>query len=275
MHRKRWMLQAITAMPHGCLAGLAIVKAKQERKEKEKENFYRCKLKCICKSEKCDALKLRECPSCHDILRSVCSKARCKTDDGKRPVMILPNAASKTARKNLRFDEDFSDGGSESDTSLDVGTSDDDEDQDDDQGNNDDDDPIASAQAKLISTWKSLSPPVKESEIINQWYGVAYKGKRREILHVAKVLRRFLYDEDGPVESLLMSCLKPKVGSGNILDEPPKHLPDNWEFNLNDVILGPLEVSPHHATQFVVKDYDDLVQHFNTVIKLNRENIDF
>ena len=151
-------------------------------------------------------------------------------------------------------------------TSFDVGTSDNEEDQDDDQANDDDDDddddPIASAQAKLISTWKAISPPVKESEIIGQWYGVAYKGKRREILHVAKVLRRFLYDEDGPVESLLMSCLKPKVGSGNILDEPPKRLPDNWEFNLKDVIVGPLEVTPHNATQFVVTNYDDLVQHF-------------
>ena len=37
-------------------------------------------------------------------------------------MMILPNAAFKSASKKLRFDEDFSDGSTESDTSLDIGT---------------------------------------------------------------------------------------------------------------------------------------------------------
>ena len=40
-----------------------------------------------------------------------------------------------------------------------------------------------------------------------------------------------------------MKCLKPKVGSGTVLEDTPAHLPpDESYFNLSDVIAGPLEV---------------------------------
>jgi hypothetical protein len=41
-----------------------------------------------------------------------------------------------------------------------------------------------------------------------------WQGKRTETLSVARVLKRFLVDEDGPVDSILMYSLKPKSGSG-------------------------------------------------------------
>ena len=63
-----------------------------KKKEKDKEDFYRCKSKCVCKEDRCLATGLKECPSCHSILRSVSSKARCKID-GKKPKMLLPIAA--------------------------------------------------------------------------------------------------------------------------------------------------------------------------------------
>ena len=119
-----------------------------------------------------------------------------------------------------------------------------------------------------------MEPPVKEQDKVNQWYGVVYKAKRREVLHVAKVLRRFLVDPEGPVEKITMRCLKPKVGSGNILDETPKHLPyDDWDFDLTDIILGPLEVAPYNANQFKVTQYDSLAKHLNIVTKIERSII--
>ena len=48
--------------------------------------------KCICENEKCDAIKLKECSSCHDILRSGCSKSGC-IKDGKKPIMITVASA--------------------------------------------------------------------------------------------------------------------------------------------------------------------------------------
>ena len=63
-----------------------------KKEEKEKAGFYGCKSKCVWKEDRCLATGLKEYPSCHSILRSVCSKARCKVD-GKKPKMLLPIAA--------------------------------------------------------------------------------------------------------------------------------------------------------------------------------------
>ena len=71
---------------------LQLKQDEMKAKEKEKEDFYRCKRKCVCKEHKCPATDLKECPSCHSILRSICSKACCKIN-GKKPEMILPAAA--------------------------------------------------------------------------------------------------------------------------------------------------------------------------------------
>jgi len=49
-----------------------------------------------CETVMCLELKLKECPSCHSIIRSVCSKAKCKTND-KKPEMIILVKAKKSA----------------------------------------------------------------------------------------------------------------------------------------------------------------------------------
>ena len=57
------------------------VKSKEiqiKKKEKDKDDFYRCKSKCICKEDRCLATGLKECPSCHSILRSVCRELAVK-----------------------------------------------------------------------------------------------------------------------------------------------------------------------------------------------------
>ena len=103
------------------------VKSKEiqmKKKEKDKEDFCRCKSKCVCKEDRCLTTGLKECPSCHSILRSECSKAHCKVD-GKKPKMLLPIAATKkrTSRKLFEsFDESEreTDVSEESDGDVDV-----------------------------------------------------------------------------------------------------------------------------------------------------------
>ena len=96
---------------------------------------------------------------------------------------------------------------------------------------------VTSPQRKAIKVLKNRWESIK-----GKWYGVNYKGSKgkKPMLYVEKLLNRFLVDKDGPVESLLMECLQPKVGSGNDL----KHLPDIDNFPVKNIICGPLEVIP-------------------------------
>ena len=74
-----------------------------KKKGKEKLDFYRCKSNRVCNTEKCLAAGLKECPSCHSILRSVYSEAACRMDS-KKPDMIFAAAAlKKGASKKLKY----------------------------------------------------------------------------------------------------------------------------------------------------------------------------
>ena len=70
-------------------------------KQQSREAFYQCKLKCVCKEEICRASGLKECSSCHDILKSVCTKAGCKQPGRQRPIMIVAAASSSHTRVKL------------------------------------------------------------------------------------------------------------------------------------------------------------------------------
>ena len=129
------------------------------------------------------------------------------------------------------------------------------------------------AKMKLLETWKSLAPPVKEEDIRGKWYAVAYTGKRRSVLLIGKILKRFLVEKDGDVDALEMKFLKPKVGLGNLLEDTPLHLPDISTILLQDIIAGPLSVTPQKSPYFLVTEYENLKETFNIVSKLNRNNI--
>ena len=75
-------------------------------------------------------------------------------------------------------------------------------------------------------------PPTEESTIIGRWYTRIYEMKRNRKLYIGRLLRRFLLEEDGKVESIEMRCLKPKVGSGTVLEDTPHHLPDIGIFKI-------------------------------------------
>ena len=250
------------------------VEHKVKQKEDERQKIFRCKENCVCGENKCIALGLKECPSCHSILRSICSKAGCKTN-GKRPEMIIPTAATKVS-KPLNFDTDDEmedEADSESDSAMDS-------DFDDIMSIENEEeiaieeDPVKAAEKQMQVTWSSLSPPYAEKDIMGKWYGVVWQGKRTETLYVSQVVRRFLVDEDGAVESILMRCLKPKTGSGITLEDTPKHLPpDEFQFKLSNIIAGPFEVIPKGSKYFDVPCYGELQNLFRIVTKMKRDEM--
>ena len=68
-----------------------------------------------------------------------------------------------------------------------------------------------------------------------------------------------------------MKFLKPKCGSGNILEDTPKHLPDDIDnFCLSDIIAGSLTVIPKGSQKFDVPNYEKMVELFNQVSKVER-----
>ena len=71
---------------------------KAAKKREQKEVFLKCKNACICEKERCDAFGLRQCPNCHDVLRSNCSKSGCRVN-GKCPQMILPASHSNCDKR--------------------------------------------------------------------------------------------------------------------------------------------------------------------------------
>ena len=245
-----------------------VVKQKEDKKDEDKESFFRCKQKCVCDKQKCLAFGLRECPSCHSILKSICSKIICQVD-GKKPTMILPHCSQDI--KSKRSLKNAFNNMSESEDSEDDRFSVDNEVIDDDLESDDEED----AETILKSTWISLSPPVSEDDLIGKWYGCIY-GDKKPQLYVAKVEKRFLLDEGGPVETILMRCLMPKTGSGITLQDTPKHLPpDITQFPLENIIFGLLEVIPRiqDSRSFNVPKYQELKDHFNIVAKLDRKLI--
>ena len=60
--------------------------ATKDKKEKDLENFLRCRDVCVCNRTPC-------CPSCRNVMKSVCSKVACRNEDGSKPNMIASTAA--------------------------------------------------------------------------------------------------------------------------------------------------------------------------------------
>ena len=67
-------------------------KKKQDAKDKEQQDlemFLRCKEVCICNYSPCSASNLKQCPSFLNVMKSVCSKFKCrKTMDQNQSLLI-------------------------------------------------------------------------------------------------------------------------------------------------------------------------------------------
>ena len=208
----------------------------------------------------------------------MCSRARCKVD-GKKPKMLLSIAATKkrTSRKLFEsFDESESETDVSEDSDGDVDVSDD---LDGVMETSDDEDKSGESQneaavSQLKKVWGSLDSSTPEEEILGKWYAVVYAGKKSMSLHVAKILRRFLIDANGPVDSILLRYLKPIAGSETELQAILKHLPPtDAHFKLEDITAGLLEVIPvgRSSMLYEVPEYSELKNLFEVVNKIDRK----
>ena len=122
----------------------------------------------------------------------------------------------------------------------------------------------------LGGIWKSISFPVPEDQLKGKWYAVVYRNEKnnKKTLYIAKILGRFLLDEGGEIDKVMMKCLIPKTGSGDILCDTPSHREEEWDFfKMKQFIAGPLAVTPTPPNKFRVEGYEDIVKLFNTIKK--------
>ena len=233
--------------------------SRKKSKERLKELFYKCKLKCFCVGP-CNAKGLKECPNCHSIMKSTCSKTACQVA-GRKPVMICPasSTVASTSKKQKQVKKKFFD--KEEDSSfLEETPESSEESAGEESSDNEVVDESKRAMATIHGAWKAISPPNKEDEVMGKWFGVVYCGGKVLMLHVAKLLCHFLDDENGPVASAEMECHMAKVGSGDVLQATPFHLPrDTAIFPLQDVISGPLLVIPkaRDSRSYQVQGYEN------------------
>ena len=117
-----------------------------------------------------------------------------------------------------------------------------------DQFDDDDDDDEADGDAvtdQLLKIWKGVKPPNKEENLVGKRNAVVYSVKRSKILFTTKHDQSVLVNADGEIDKLLMTCLKPKVGLGTILENKPKRLLlDQGMFDPWDIIFGSMEAVP-------------------------------
>ena len=218
------------------------------------------------KRRKCDLMT--KVVTDKEFMTAICEKELEKT----KPKRVK---ASTVRKLNLPKDDDQQqtnvtnlDGGEES--NVDSGSSDDDE-----EKSSKDKPPVTERQSKTYLrdvVWPSFSPPVKEEEIVDNWFATIYCNKKKPMLYVGKCKRRFLQDKDGPVTGLEVDCLKPHVGSGNILQSLPSHLPADIDiFPPYNIISGPIDVIPMKGGKWQVPCYAFLKETFEALIKIDRE----
>ena len=77
----------------------------------------------------------------------------------------------------------------------------------------------------LKNFYESLILPASKSDILNKWFACVYQIKNKPCLFIEKLIKRFLHDENGLIATPSIGCLKPPIGSGNIIECIPLHLP--------------------------------------------------
>ena len=117
-----------------------------------------------------------------------------------------------------------------------------------------------------------MNPPNKEEDIVEKWYACIYETKNKN--HLYKAVRRYMDDIDGPATGLEIECLKPYVGTGNILESVPEHLERDFNiFHIFNVIDGPLDVVPLKDGKWEITSYQYLKEKFQECQYLDRKTL--
>ena len=285
---------------HGSMRASDMLQKRLElvEKEKEKENtaekkkkqkvaeldaFIRCSTRCVCiqGSSKCSAKNLKRCSNCQEVKRSQCSKLKCRSKDGgKLPQMMLPaSAAGKNMSIKRRVSEVFSSSSVEDDiTSIHSG----DEDGGDIVHDLSLDQPGIPEEtrtpqedcAQLKDFWRTVSPPVKEEDVIGKWYTAVYEEAGVKTMIVGRALKRFLDEEGGKATHIELDCLRPQVGSGCTLKGYPDTQHDIYVYQMQDVIGGPLRcLVPKKNKEWCFPDIQAVCKFFRKVKDVDRSEV--
>ena len=126
---------------------------------------------------------------------------------------------------------------------------------------------------KLKLFWKSISPPVKEDEVLGKWFIAIYKDpkpKGRQTYCIGRAKMRFLDEADGKVSQLQLDCLKPRVGNTTVLQEYPEGRSDIDIFNVTDVFGGPIDIKPLPKKKWDVPNLLEIIKFYEIVVKIDR-----
>ena len=72
------MLQVVKPIREEKSRNVEAKKAKKNQKLNDRAASYKCKETCMCHKSKCEASGLKECSSCHNVLRSIRGKVGCR-----------------------------------------------------------------------------------------------------------------------------------------------------------------------------------------------------
>ena len=126
----------------------------------------------------------------------------------------------------------------------------------------------------LRSVWQDINLPTPEDELIGRFYGaIYYDMRRRPLLYIGRVQRRFLKDAEGPASELTLDCLSLAVSTATVLKEPPIHLRDVGEFTVDNIIAGPVEATLMNLGKWSIPSYPDIAKFFLMASKLDRKRV--
>ena len=116
--------------------------------------------------------------------------------------------------------------------------------------------------------------PACKSDVLNKWFACVYKIKIKPHLFIGKSIERFLHYENGPIAALSIDCLKPPIGSGNILESIPWHLPRDIEmFPFQDIFYGWAQVLPMKNGKWSIPALSKIRDAFERYITIDRNKV--
>ena len=274
--------------------------AKEKERDVKVQEFLVCKLKCSCEGGVCRASAYKQCSKCFSVIKSQCTKAACiKKNDGKKPCMITTKPAGPPplrCRKKVSYiplhddtssesasssDESEHDAGSMISSECDVPSN---RNPRQTKGKHDQNLTEKDATKKnvfeeeetlLVELWEDLSTRA-EKDVVGNWFAAIYTIPKngKTLLCVGRAKKRFLLDEGGNVDKLLLDCLKPRVGNNNF-EEYPLNQSDEYMCSVRDVIGGPLAVVPIPGRRWRFPDYEKVLKFYKKVKDTDRKNIIF